>query len=197
MPDEQELQNLEQLLDRLKEAAQEQEEVTFGEAVDAVGRRSFGPLLLAGGVMAASPLSGIPGMPTTIGTFVILIASQLLMRRESFWLPKWMRKRKMSSRKFCKAMDVVRKPARFIDRGLRPRLQILSERGAEYGIAALCVLIAATMPPLEFVPFAATGAGAAIAIFGLALIANDGLVALIAIAVTVGLVILAVQTLLL
>ncbi len=53
-----------------------------------------------------------------------------------------------------------------------------------YAIAILCIVIAATMPPLEVVPFAATSAGAALAVFGLALIANDGLVAVLAIAIT-------------
>lgn len=48
----------------------------------------------------------------------------------------------------------------------------------------MCVLIAVAMPPMELVPFTATGAGAALTAFGLSLIAHDGLVALLAFAFT-------------
>ncbi len=49
-----------------------------------------------------------------------------------------------------------------------------------YVIALTCVVIAAATPPMEFVPFTANGAGIALTAFGLALIAKDGLVALVA-----------------
>ena len=51
-------------------------------------------------------------------------------------------------------------------------------------IAAFCVLIALGMPPMEMIPFSANLAGAALAAFGLALIARDGVLALIAFAFT-------------
>ena len=48
---------------------------------------------------------------------------------------------------------------------------------------------------MEFVPFSATGAGAALTAFGLALIARDGLVTLIALGVTLATAVLVVQSL--
>jgi hypothetical protein len=47
-------------------------------------------------------------------------------------------------------------------------------------------MIGATMPPLELLPFAATIAGIALAAFGLAIVARDGVLVVIAVLFTVG-----------
>ncbi len=44
--------------------------------------------------------------------------------------------------------------------------------------AVVCVLVGATMPVMELVPFTSTWAGAVIAGYGLAITARDGLLAL-------------------
>jgi hypothetical protein len=70
----------------------------------------------------------------------------------------------------------VQPVARGIDWVTRPRLSWLTEGAFTYAIAAACVLIALVIPPLEFVPFAATAPAVAITLFGLGLIARDGAV---------------------
>jgi hypothetical protein len=45
--------------------------------------------------------------------------------------------------------------------------------------ALICLLIALAMPPMEFIPFSANGAGLALALLGLGLVARDGLVLLL------------------
>jgi hypothetical protein len=187
----QEPTNLEQLLDRIAEAARDRDQVSLGEIVESVGRKSFGPLLLLAGVITVSPLSGIPGMPTTMGVFTFLIAVQLLVGREYFWLPERLLKRSVNRNRLDKALEWVRPPARYIDRFLRPRLPALLHGAGNYVIAIVCTLLAATMPLMEVVPFSVNGVGAALATFGVALIADDGLVALIAflfVALTISLV---------
>jgi hypothetical protein len=61
---------------------------------------------------------------------------------------------------------------------------MLTGKVGTYVIALVCILVAATMPPLELIPFAATAAGAALTAFGLSLIAHDGVMVLIALGVT-------------
>lgn len=51
-------------------------------------------------------------------------------------------------------------------------------------IASIALLIGLAQPFMELVPFSANGAGAALTAFGLALIARDGVVALVAMAFT-------------
>src|SRR5690606_36946996 len=52
--------------------------------------------------------------------------------------------------------------------------------------AAICILLALTVPPLELVPFATTAPMGAIAAFGLALFVRDGLLMIIAAALSGG-----------
>jgi hypothetical protein len=176
----QQITNLEQMLDRIDRAADAGEQVSLGAIVKTIGSRSFGPLLLMVGIILVSPLSGIPGMATTMAALILLIAFQMLFRREYFWLPRWLLARSIARTKFCKAIEWLRRPARFIDRWVHPRLALFIEGFSKYVVAIFCIVIAAVMPVMEFVPFSASTAGVALAAFGLSLIAHDGLLALFA-----------------
>lgn len=181
---EDDITNLVQMLDRIDRSANGRERVSLGAIVEAVGGRSFGPLLLMAGVIMVSPLSGIPSMPTSMGFLVLLIAAQLLFRRQHFWLPRWLLRRSIARTKLGKGIKWLRPSAHFIDRWLRPRLPLFIEGFSIYLVAAVCILIAAAMPIMELVPLSAHGAGLALSAFGLSLIARDGLLALLAFVVT-------------
>jgi hypothetical protein len=180
-----EITNLEQLLERIEAAAERHDSVSLGDVLAMIGERSFGPLLLLAGLITLAPVIGdIPGVPTLIGLFLFLIAVQLLFGRSHFWLPRWLRARSLGREKLGKTLGWLKRPAQYVDRLLRPRLTLLVTGPAVYVIAAACVLIAAALPVMEVVPFSANIAGGALTAFGLALIARDGLFALIAFALT-------------
>jgi hypothetical protein len=156
------------------------------DILDMVGRRSFGPLLLLAGLLTLAPIIGdIPGVPTVIGVFVFLIAAQLLLGREHFWLPDWLLCRSISGDKLLKGLGYMYTPARFIDRFLKPRLFLLANGYAKYTIALTSVGIALCMPVMEVVPFSANAAGIVLVGFGLSMIARDGLLALLSFILTV------------
>lgn len=178
---EQDPSDLEELLDRIGETAENGEQVTFDEILDVVGRRSFGPMLLLAGLITVMPIVGdVPGVPTVMGVFVALIAAQMLIHREHLWLPDWMLKRSVKRKNLRSSLEWMRRPAEFVDRGLRPRLRSFTHSTAAHAMAVSCILIAAAMPAMEFIPFSANLAGAALTAFGLSLIAHDGLLALFA-----------------
>ena len=179
--------SLNEVLDRIDEAAEGRVRVTLGMIVDALGDRSFGPLLLLAGLITLAPVVGdIPGVPTTMGVLVLLTAAQLLIGRDHFWFPSWVLDRGVGRDKLEKASGWLRKPARWVDRVLRARLTAVVRGPGRFVIALACLVIGAAMPPMEVVPFSANGAGAALTALGLALIARDGLVALIALGVAAG-----------
>lgn len=178
---------LQALLDRIELAARHDERVRVETVLDLVGSRSFGPLLLLAGLVTLAPLIGdIPGVPTLVALFVLLVVIQLLLRRRHFWLPRWLVERSVPQDKLLVAVRWSRRPARFVDGLLRPRLEVFWRGPAVAVIAAVCIGIACVMPLLELIPFSANGAGAALSAFGLALIARDGLLALVVFALTVG-----------
>lgn len=182
----QEPSDLSELLDLIEEVADKNGEVSFGQVYDAVGHRSFGPLLLVAGIVVLMPIVGdIPGVPTIMGAVVVLIAGQLLARRERFWLPRRMLDASLRSSKVCKGVSWLRKPAKFVDRLLRPRLVRFVSGAWVFVIAVTALVIGLAQPFMELVPFSANGAGAVLTAFGLALIARDGLVALVALALAV------------
>jgi hypothetical protein len=155
--------------------------------LDSVGHRSFGPLLLLAGLVLVTPgIGDIPGVTTTTGIFIALVAGQMLIRRNYLWLPQWILKRKIKDETLCKAIGWLRKPAGYVDRVIKPRLTGLTYNIGRYGIALACFGIAMATPAMEVVLGSANVAGVAFSAFGLSLIAHDGLLASIAYAFTLG-----------
>lgn len=176
--------SLDGLLDNFSDAA-EKEEVSLDELMDMVGRRSFGSLLLLAGLITLAPVIGdVPGVPTIIGVFVFLIAGQLLFGMDHFWLPRWLLRRTVKRSHLEKAVQWMRRPARFVDKMLKARYTAFVNGIAKYVIAAVCIAVALSMPVMEFVPFSANAAGVVLTAFGLALIARDGVIALAAFVIT-------------
>src|SRR6056297_2414831 len=185
MTEQNEFHSLQELLDRVQEISQKEGDVTVEEIIEMVGDRSYGPLLLISGLLTLAPIIGdIPGVPTILGAIVFLFSVQLLFGREHFWLPKFLLNRSVSSKKMNKGIEWLQPPARWIDKLLKPRLRLLVKDTAVYIIAFMCLMIASVMPIMELVPFSANAAGAALTVFGLALIARDGLLLVIALLLT-------------
>ena len=170
-----------ELLDRIgSRVGEDRDRISLGMILETVGSRSFGPLLLLLGVILLSPLSGIPGMPTTMGMLVLLIVVQMLFHREHFWLPACLLRRSVGRNRLNKALRWLRPLARFIDRFLQPRLRIFICGYSVYLVAIVCLVMAVITPLMEVIPFFATSTGAVFTAFGLSLIANDGVLALVA-----------------
>ena len=97
MSKNQEPKNLEQLLERACDASRNRNRVSLDAILKLVGRRSFGPLLLMAGLIMFLPVIGdIPGVPVMMGMLVLLVAGQLLFRREHIWLPQWLLQRSIT-----------------------------------------------------------------------------------------------------
>ncbi|WP_240455685.1 exopolysaccharide biosynthesis protein [Halomonas faecis] len=179
MPEER-LTGLVSLIDRLKHAGRYDDSVSLEAILDCVGRRTFAPFLLIAGLITLAPLIGdIPGVPTLMASLVALTAAQLLLGREHLWLPRWLLARRASRQRYRQALEWLERPAGWVDRFLKPRLRRLTRPPAHLAVALTCLLIALAMPPMELIPFTANGAGLALTLFGLALFADDGLMALL------------------
>jgi len=180
-------QDLETLVDQLSEAAEGNgPKVSIGDVVDKVGRRSFGPLLLLGGLLGMSPLGLIPTAPSIIAAVTLTVSVQLIVGRQTVWIPRFLRKVSVKSERLARAAQFARRPARIMGRVVRPRLPVVTRPPADRLAAVGCALAALATPPLELVPFAGLAPAFAVAAFGLSLIARDGVVSLIAFASTAG-----------
>lgn len=177
--------DLQALLGRIGTAAEASGQVTLRAIAQQLGSRSFGPFLLLAGLVILAPLIGdLPGVPTLMAIVVLLVAGQLLSGRRELWLPRWLLDLSVASGKINTALSWMHRPARVVDRLMRPRLHLFVNGLGVYANAIACLVIAAATPPMELVPFTANGAGIALTAFGLALIARDGLLALLALVFT-------------
>ena len=173
--------SLTELLERLRSNTAGQGQVSVGDILEAVGERSFGPIVLIAGVITLAPLIGdIPGVPTLLGLMVLLTLGQLVFQRHSIWIPSKLARRNIEREKLAKGLDWMAKPARFMDRWTKQRLIWLVTGPGQYAMAVICMAVAAAMPLMEVIPFSANGAGLALMAFGLAIVARDGLLALMA-----------------
>ncbi|PXX92716.1 exopolysaccharide biosynthesis protein [Marinobacter vulgaris] len=180
MDDDRDPADIEELLDRIEAGTEGQSVVSIGEMMDSVGRRSFGPIVLLVGLILVTPLSGVPGMPTLMGLLTMLTLGQVLLGRKHFWLPGWLVQRQIPRAKLVQGLEMLRPPARRIDRLIRPRLAPLVKGFGLYVMALACLVIGMFMPATEIVPFSASIAGLALMAFGLAMISKDGFLALFA-----------------
>jgi len=176
-----------ELLDRMDAAADAHQPTSVGDVLDAVGTRSFGPILLLAGLVMMAPVVGdIPGVPTLMGLLVVIAGGQFLVGRDHVWLPDWLLRRSASCESLKKGVRWTRPVARVLDRWSKPRLGWLTHGVGVLVLGLACFVIAAMTPMMEVVPFSANLAGLAVAAYGLALVARDGLIAALALAFSAG-----------
>lgn len=178
MHEERNLDSMEAVVDVMATAGAS-DRVCVGDIVDEIDGNAFAPLMLAPALLAVTPASGIPGMTATCGLIIALIAAQIVLRRKMLWLPGFLRRRSVSRTRLKTARDWLTKPARLIDKVTGKRLAFLVRPPFDIGAALICMCIGLTMPFMEFVPFSGTMAGLAVSLIALALVTEDGVLAVL------------------
>lgn len=161
------------VLDALDDTLQG-ERVSVAHIAARLGERSFAPLLLVPAMILVTPVSSIPGMPTTGAAIIALVTVQMLAGRRSLWIPGALGRRSVSADSLGHAVDWLRRPAGWIDRHVRPRLTYLARRPLSYAALLTCLAVTLVMPLMEFVPMLATVAASAITLFAIGLMTFDG-----------------------
>jgi len=160
--------------------------VSVGDLTDALGSRSFGPMLLVPSMILITPLSGIPGAPTVGAIIIVLVALQMVVGSNKVWLPDFIRKRTLRRTRFNAIAKRLKPAARFIDRLTSHRLAFLTYPPFHLLLVIPCIVLALAMPPLEVLPMTSTILATGIFLLALALTARDGLLGLISLLLTAG-----------
>jgi hypothetical protein len=182
------------LLDRVEDIAGGQT-VDLKTVIEALGNRAFGPVLLLCGLFLLTPLGILPGVPIALGVIVMLFSVQLLFRRKSPWMPKFLRRVKITAASLEKTRKVAGPWLDRIDNVVRPRFQ-WAARGPMLVLAALiAMLLATTMLPLGAVPFGVVVPGFIIGLMGLGITGRDGFFILLGLALSFAVPIMILQML--
>ena len=167
--------NLESLLASLTDCTSG-DEVTVRDLLNAVGRRSYGPILLLLGFIAVTPLTIIPGTSWLVALITLLIAGQIVIGRKFPWVPRRVLDVSFPRSALVAGVEQARKYVRPVDRVLKPRLAFLSGSPFIALAAMVCVAAALLTCPLGLFPFGPVLPGLTVLLFGLGLTARDGFV---------------------
>lgn len=163
-----------EMLDLLDEAAEGQDDVSIGRVRDHLGHRGIGTMVTLPAGIEVTPVGRIPGVPTLLALLIAIVAVQMLLARDDLWLPGFLERRSVSSRKLAAAVGWLRPAARWANRHLGRHLHLLIDDPAPRVVALAILTLCCTVPVLEFVPFASSIPMGAILLFGLALVTRDG-----------------------
>ena len=165
------------MLDEIAQRARERDSdpFTLGDIIEAVGRRSYGPLLLVIGLFAISPATIVPGMTWLAAALTLLVAGQMLFGMKRPWLPSKALRAKLPREGSLQAIEKVRPWAKRVDAVLKPRLAFLSQPPFVNLVALFVIAAALVTFPLSLVPLAPLAPGVAVVFFGLGMVARDGL----------------------
>jgi len=143
--------------------------------IQRLGKKGFGPVLLALGVPMLAPLP--PGAPLIFAVPLLFICLQMVVGRHALWLPGWISRRTIERAKLARLLARVTPWVEKAERHLKPRLAGLTTGPGERVMGVTCVLVAVILVlPL---PFANLLPSMAITAFGLAISRKDGAMALI------------------
>ena len=172
---------LSDVLDELERSI-DGEQVRVAHVVDTMGRRSFASLMLVFSLISTSPASAIPGMTAIVAVLVFILVVQMMVGRDSVWLPSFITRRKMSADKLNKGIRFMRKPVHFVERFLKPRLTFLFHRPWLWLPLTLILCLTLFMPFMELIPTSGSIASGVIALFAASLLTRDGFLALASLA---------------
>jgi len=170
--------SIQRLLDKT-EGAVEGHTVSLRDVLEHLGSTSSAGLMVLLALIIITPASGIPLVSSICGLSIALIAGQMIIGRTPIWLPDWLLRRQINSRTLERAIGWLRRPAAWLDGLTARRLAFLVSPPLAVIPLSICILCGMAMPFLEFVPFTSSVLALVVAILGIAIIACDGLLALV------------------
>ncbi|MCA3560561.1 MAG: exopolysaccharide biosynthesis protein [Aestuariivirga sp.] len=152
------------------------QDMSIGELADSLGERAFGALLFIFAVPNAIPMP--PGTSAILGLPLLILTWQLMMGRQTLWLPDIIRKRRISRAMLERFVSKVTPIMAKLERVLKPRFGIvvtsnLAER--LIGLVAFPLSLILFLP----IPFGNIPPSLAIACLALGLAERDGLAVLV------------------
>ena len=160
--------------------------------VASLGHRAFGPVMVLCGLFLLTPIGALPGVPVAFALINIVFAVQLLARRPHPWVPDVLAKVRLPHARVAKAEARMRPWLAKVDNIVGPRLAWATEGPMLVLCALVTLILSVCMVMVGMIPFGVVPFAAVIGLMGLALIARDGLLMLIALSVTLGGVVAAV-----
>jgi hypothetical protein len=161
-------------------ASEHQSGPSIGELTDAVGEKGFGLVLVLLSLPSALPVPA-PGYSTPFGIVIALLALQMLMGRQTVWLPARLQRIRIKPSLADKMIRAATKFLRAVEHLIRPRQLWIRTRLGQSGLAIVILIMACLM--MLPIPLTNTLPAMVIFLIGVGLSEEDGLLAIGAFAV--------------
>ena len=161
-------------------AADSDPTVTLGEIIHRLGHRAFGAMYFV--FAAPNWLPMPPGASTFFGFPLVLMTPQMIFGVRGPWLPNFIDERPIKRKTMADAFKKLIPWLRKVEKVSRPRLTFLFGPVGDRVIAFVCFLLSLIL--ILPIPLGNMAPAAAIAIFGLAMVQRDGILALLAYAIS-------------
>jgi len=161
-------------------AADSDPTVTLGEIIHRLGHRAFGAMFFVFAAPNWLPLP--PGTSTFLGFPLVLMTPQIIFGVRGPWLPNFIDERPLKRRQLADAFQKLIPWLQRVEKVSRPRLTFLFGPVGDRVIALVCFLLSLIL--ILPIPLGNMAPAAAIAVFGLAMIQRDGILALAAYAIS-------------
>lgn len=155
---------------------------SIGDLCDAVAEKGFGLLLIILSLPSALPVPA-PGYSTPFGLALVLLALQMLLGRQTLWLPSVLRRPRIPPTLAHKMSSAAGRFLHAVEKWIKPRHHWMRSRAGHTTLAMVILIMAALM----ILPIPLTNTFPALVIFliGMGLAEEDGLLTLLAFAVGV------------
>lgn len=158
---------LQQIVDQCDEG-----QISIRDFTVMMGDRAFALVILVFSLPNSLPIPGIPGFSTITGLPILFIGLQMIIGKETIWLPNKVAEKKFSKATLRKILTVAIPYVRKIEVLLKPRLDIVlspvGERVLGVFIVGLACLLSLPIPGGNFLP------GLSISILALSFLEKDG-----------------------
>ncbi len=147
---------------------------SIGETTQAVGEKGFGLILMVLSLPSALPVPA-PGYSTPFGIVIGLIALQMILGRQTLWIPARLQRIRIKPSLAKSMLGTATRALKKIERWIRPRQRWIRSRPGQAGLASVILIMACLM----MLPIPLTNSFPAVVIFliGLGLSEEDGLLA--------------------
>ena len=156
---------------------------TLGDLLDVFDEKSFAMALL---VLMITPALPLPtgGVTHVFELIAMLIALQMVIGRQSIWLPQRLRRRELGPATTDKAIPFIARRVRWFERFARPRLSRTLRQRAVLSALGLVILLF-TVGAFVAIPFTGldTLPSLGVVVIALSLILEDALITLIGIVI--------------
>jgi hypothetical protein len=170
------------LISRFGRKIRGQDSVSIGEISDQLGSTGFGFLIILLALPALIPIPGPFGM--VFGSALAIVSLQVICGAKRFWLPRWMRERRISAQMTERISELMVKWLAPLERFVHPRrMRFMADPafGPLYGIPVLLLAIAIALP----LPLGNILPCIALIVLALGLMARDGLATVIGLVIGV------------